>query len=406
MSQQRTEKFEKYPDRKQLGYIKKFNKQQLKTNPQLGEIKKGIRGPEFLTFIKNILVVEGKLTEEFANKIISDEESMKLFDRAFTHKSANEIYNYELLELYGDKVVDYCILKFTSERFPKLRDGGLNPPAAVRITSKLHLYLRSKAFLALAGNKIGFYPYISINTHILKNQNENLKMYEDIFEAFMCVVDRVVNKFTKEEVGFIICYEILRSTFDKMDISLKYEFVYDSITILKEYAQKFKATPTYTYARNAMKTFKLRVSYHTSEGIYTSDFGSTMNDDQNKAHCELYKQFFMITSNLAKEGKSLNITNIEIVSDDDQSFKGLTGTYGQITTRCTLDIYDIEKHAYITLATTGSGYDKSSAEKEASTKIIQQIMDMYNKYKDTYGDKADMYNVYVMCNAWDDSIWI
>lgn len=46
-----------------------------------------------------------------------------LFVKAFTHKSANPIDNYDMLEAFGDKIINTCLFDALQEKYPTLDQG-------------------------------------------------------------------------------------------------------------------------------------------------------------------------------------------------------------------------------------------------------------------------------------------
>ena len=59
-------------------------------------------------------------------------------------------------------------------------------------------------------------------------------------EAFIGATAYILDNKIRQGVGYAIVYDILSSIFDSMEISLKYEDLYDSITRLKEMFDHFK----------------------------------------------------------------------------------------------------------------------------------------------------------------------
>jgi dsRNA-specific ribonuclease len=367
--------------------------QQLK-NPQ-GSLVSGIRGSEFLTFIKNIMISYGKLTPDEANMIVS--KNQKMFEVCFVHSSYDEKLNYELYEHFGDKIVDYSVSKYLLNMYPKLGDiNGKNPALALKIVSKLHLYLRSKAFLSKAGELLGFRPFISANSSFLEDSSIN-SVYEDIFEALMGVIDQSINKTTKEDVGYVICYEILKSIFSQMDISLKYEYIIDARTRLKEYIQKRQAEEqrhptivghTYEYGfitKTKPMIYSASIKFNVLDphtGIISSRSTSVMTANKKQDAIDLsYKQFYGL---LSRYGYALTISNIELVIT--QEGNSLTGNET-----------DVQMQAYIivdghqTFFEIGNGYDEASAKESAAEKALTAI-------------KEQGYDVTV--GGWDESDWI
>lgn len=334
---------------------------------QSGYLITGVRGIEFVQFIKNILIKYGSLTEVETNTILSDKTNVKMFETCFVHSSYDEKYNYELYEHFGDKIVDYSISKYILEKYPKLGDvTGYNPSLALKIVSKLHLYLRSKAFLSKAGENLGFKKFISGSSAYLLDDSASKSVYEDIFEAFMGVCDRVINKTTTEDVGYIICYEILKHIFDKMNISIKYEFIIDARTRLKEYVQKRQSEGfSYSYlTKSSIITsyIKFKVTDLTTRQTYDVTTPPIITSSKAEGVEKAYEQFYIFVSKLNGNG----ISGVELVQTYDE--REITGGPKDYATQVSIIV-----NGQQTLYDVGYGYDEASSKEAAAENALNTI---------------------------------
>ena len=87
-------------------------------------------------------------------------------------------------------------------------------------------------------DKLGFWDFITAT------EEERMKirkdLLEDVFEAFIGATAYILDNNIRQGVGYAIVYDILASIFDGMEISLKYEDLYDAKTRLKELIDFFK----------------------------------------------------------------------------------------------------------------------------------------------------------------------
>ena len=183
-----------FPDREQYKTSLNYSRQQQLKNPVNQDLVRGVRGAEFLNYIKNILINYGKVTKDEATLILSDPENIKMFEICFVHKSYDSKLNYELYEHFGDKIVDYSVSKYLYERFPKLGDINHKPELTLKIVSKLHLYVRSKAFLSKAGNFLvleNLLVQINLHSQMLKSI-----LYMKIFSKLLWVfvIERLIKQ--------------------------------------------------------------------------------------------------------------------------------------------------------------------------------------------------------------------
>ena len=123
---------------------------------ELSKVYQAERGTAFNRLILSLLS-KGKLKKEHI-KIIFDpanSDSRGEFERVFTHKSADEENNYESNEFLGDLVLNHCIGKYLSKRFPQL-----DCAPGVRVITRLKINLVSKKYLSQFAENLGFWDYI------------------------------------------------------------------------------------------------------------------------------------------------------------------------------------------------------------------------------------------------------
>lgn len=123
-----------------------------------------------------------QITREEANTLVGTKVGdIELYRRAFIHKSALKVYNYEssneTLEFMGDSVLGFVITKFLFDRFEKNQEGFLT-----RARTKL---VRGRT-LATIAEKLGLYRWVIMDEKGMRNEwFKNPKIMEDVFEAFI-----------------------------------------------------------------------------------------------------------------------------------------------------------------------------------------------------------------------------
>ena len=185
----------------------------------------GLRGAPFKKMLETILVQRSKMAPKYIEKILSD-EGLKVFDQAFTHATYDEVNNYEVYELLGDSTINKCVVWYLTRRFPQLKN-----PAGVAIISKLKTDLVSKKTFCMLGDKLGLWEYVSCSEEVRKTNMK--KTLEDVFESFIGALEFLLDGI-REGCGYSFCYNIVTSLFDEINISLKYQDIYDAKTRLKE----------------------------------------------------------------------------------------------------------------------------------------------------------------------------
>jgi dsRNA-specific ribonuclease len=193
-------------------------------------IDAGIRGPEFTDAIKALLR-KGNIADHYID-ILMNEESISIYNEAFTSMAANPTNNYEVSEQLGDVLAGSFIVWYMYRRFPKLCCSQ-----GVKIVARLKIKYGSREVFSDIADKLGFWRFITATTEEKMRKKKDL--LEDVFEAFIGATASILDTRIRLGVGYAIVYDILASIFDEIPISLKYENLYDAITRLKELFDTF-----------------------------------------------------------------------------------------------------------------------------------------------------------------------
>jgi dsRNA-specific ribonuclease len=200
-----------------------------------GNVTIGVRGPEFKAFIAS-LIRKGRVKQRYIDYLL-DDDSMDLYAKAFTNPTADPLHNYEILEKIGDSTCNKAIMWYIFRKFPKLE----SKPQGLMIFSRLFHTLQSTKTFSNIGLNLGFEKFISSGWMRVKDKYEDVMkvkrngVLEDCFEAFFGATELIIDKKTKEGVGYAICNEIFKGMISEMPFpSIKYEDLFDPITRLKE----------------------------------------------------------------------------------------------------------------------------------------------------------------------------
>ena len=197
----------------------------ISTNEMEPVIYNGSRGSDFQYLIRKILK-NAKIKDHYIDLLL-DEDGLKNYGIAFTAKSANETDNYEVYEQLGDLSANKFIVSYMYKKFPKLKCSE-----CVKIVARLRILYGSKQTFCVIAENLGFWPFISADEE--QRNTEKKKLLEDTFEAFIGVTELMIDEKIRQNVGYAIVYEVLHSVFETINISLKYEDLYDAKTRLKE----------------------------------------------------------------------------------------------------------------------------------------------------------------------------
>lgn len=183
------------------------------------------RGLDFKKFIYKLLSI-GKLKKKYID-ILMDKESMEEYNCVFTSNTAHEEKNYEVYEQLGDLTANKFIVCYMYNRFPKLKCSK-----AVKIVARLRINYGSKQTFSKIADELGFWNYISASEEERNTKKKSL--LEDSFEAFIGATEHLLDTKIRNGVGYAIVYDILAKIFDDINISLKYEDLFDAKTRIKE----------------------------------------------------------------------------------------------------------------------------------------------------------------------------
>ena len=193
-------------------------------------IYNGDRGVAFHKTIHSLLKRANIITDNFV-----DEESMKVYDQAFTAVSANPNSNYEMYEQLGDVTVNRFIVWYMYKRFPQLKC-----PRGVKVVARLRINYGARQSFATIGEKLGFWSFISASEEERSRRKKDL--LEDCVESFIGATESIIDEKHKTGIGQIVVFDILSTIFDEIPISLRYEDLYDAKTRLKELYDFHKTT--------------------------------------------------------------------------------------------------------------------------------------------------------------------
>jgi dsRNA-specific ribonuclease len=119
------------------------------------------------------------------------------------------------------------------ERFPVLDISD-----AVQVVARLRINYGAKESFSEFARSLGFFDFITATNELRKTNMKDL--LEDVFEAFLGATERILDRKTRTGVGYGVVYDMLATIFDNIDISLRYEDMYDPKTRLKELLEKDK----------------------------------------------------------------------------------------------------------------------------------------------------------------------
>jgi dsRNA-specific ribonuclease len=199
----------------------------------------GLRDSSFDEFLLKMFKHAG-VGEDSISKYVND-ETRPFFNMAFTSSSVDENNNYELFEQMGDATIGKFIVWSSYEKFPQLR----GKPEAVEIVARMKINLGSKDTLAKMAEDIGIWPFISASED-LRNRSAK-KLLEDVFEAFIGVVEFVIHDYSDTNrsnpgVAYQLVYSLLYFLFEPYTLKIDYNILVDAKNRLKGVFDQYKDT--------------------------------------------------------------------------------------------------------------------------------------------------------------------
>ena len=234
----------------------------------------GSRGSDFKALISSLLR-KGRLNTKYI-KIMTDDEAMRIYGCAFTSDSVDPYNNYQVLEQIGDLSGNKFIVNYMYQRFPQL-----DCPEGVAVVARLRINYGAKQSFSDIARKLGFWDFISATNDL--RQRKMKPLLEDAFEAFLGATERILDKRKRIGVGYAIVHDILTTIFNEIDISLRYEDLYDAKTRLKELFDMYESSLgplVYKDSKQALKTISF--VYRVQGGKYLESVSDDGNFTVNK----------------------------------------------------------------------------------------------------------------------------
>jgi len=198
-------------------------------NEPTDEIYLGSRGADFKAMITSFLE-RGNLKAKYIN-LLTNDANMLLYGQAFVSDTVNEAENYEVFEQLGDVSANKFIVWYSYKRYPQLFC-----PSGVPVVAHLRINYGAKKTFFQIGESLGFWNFISASVDERSRKKKDL--LEDVFEAILGVTEYILDNQFRVGVGYGIIYDILKSIFDNLEMSLQYDDLKSSKTRLKEIFDK------------------------------------------------------------------------------------------------------------------------------------------------------------------------
>lgn len=201
------------------------------------DIYYGPRDDSFKNFLVKIFKYTG-VDETTLNKYVND-QTLPLFNMAFTSSSADEHHNYEPFEQMGDVTIGKFIVWSSYEKFPQLRGKS----EAVEIVARMKINLGSKDNLSQIAEDLGMWSFISASDEF--RQRSKKKLLEDVFEALIGVIEFIIHDYTSSNysepgIAYQLTYALLSRLFEPYTLQIDYNTLVDAKNRLKGVFDQYK----------------------------------------------------------------------------------------------------------------------------------------------------------------------
>ena len=272
---------------------------------------------KFRNFIEKTLqkcdIPNSKITK-ILNSTYENKTGLELYSIGLTHKSINELYNYEYYEWMGDSTANNCICWYLTTRFPKLKQ-----PKAVKILARLKINLGSKKTFYQLSEKLGFWDFISSGEEQVKKNGEYITvnvrqvkkkdLLEDTLESFIGITSTLLTHHYNIGAAFQHCYQFIKTLYDEIPISLAYKDLYDAKTRLKEMFDEW------TTEDSALRWWKEGYGRHKKTSLPQEHQLQDRPEDRPLGNKKWSKQNIRATYITEENGRELEFGywNVEIV---------------------------------------------------------------------------------------------
>lgn len=163
-------------------------------------------------FLRPILLAGlGENNSEWLDNLLND-EAMEIWSKAFTHETYSSVFNYEELELFGDRLLGHLFPKMLKDRYPNLRKD--------EYTELNNAYMsKNRDVDSQASIAVRF----GLNTMVRLRgiERSNLSIETDVFESFFGALEEVGDTHLGLSKGTLLGILMLDYFFQDMQLDLE-----------------------------------------------------------------------------------------------------------------------------------------------------------------------------------------
>lgn len=177
-------------------------------------------------FVKSFLA-RSNLKENIIMKLMADRGFLEKCAYSFVHPTFAKNPNYYPNSFLGDRFVDYFLIFYLHNRFPKIVNKGY--------TTKLKHYVKHEMLSDIIFDSgVDNFLQFTQNPESIDPNEDLAKAKRGAFKGLLGVIFTYLYNRYSFGISVSVCYAILRSYFDNLEIPVDPEVIVDDVTKLKE----------------------------------------------------------------------------------------------------------------------------------------------------------------------------
>jgi dsRNA-specific ribonuclease len=203
-----------------------------------------------------------------------DSEAITMIQRAFRHRSVDNLFNYEVIETLGDKTYNKIVTQYVIRKFVKIFNDKDSLKKLLEVGKRYH----GKEEAPEMSKMLGIIPYLMVE----KSEFTDKKLYTDLLESFIWLVEWLVDRKFGQPVGYHVISNILDSMLKTFDITIDLAKLIPRAQQIKEIFDSMKAVLTQKenevlvvikyptkYTEGKLDVFPTTVTFRDVEEAYT-----------------------------------------------------------------------------------------------------------------------------------------
>lgn len=165
-----------------------------------------------------------------------DKEAIMMIQRAFRHKSVDNLFNYEALETLGDKSYNKIVTQFVIKKFVKIFNDKDSLKKLLEVGKRYH----SKEEAPEMCKMLGLLPFLMVE----KTEFSDKKLQTDLLESFIWLVEWLIDRKIGAPFGYHVISNILDSLLKTFPITIDLAVLIPRAQQIKEIFDSMKAVLT------------------------------------------------------------------------------------------------------------------------------------------------------------------